>query len=275
MKRATRLVMALLLVVCAAGNALAVNTTLTLYPNDPRIDPNPASGAAGQYPASEWGSGSWQANGINKSQVYLSPLSVFGSSNVTLGDISSISYFTNKATTHVASAPDWYFQVYTESFLNNSGRWYGFRVTSEPYFAKNLTETVGTWTEWQTGDASTTNAMRYFDSSHGYFGSYTDPLWDAYLATNAYDDAQNLLGIMADQKILSVTMGTGSGWAAGFTGKLDGLSFVMDNGDIHKVNFEASAPVATPEPGTMLLMGIGVAGAALLSRRMRKTGVLN
>ncbi len=175
---------------------------------------------------------------------------------MTIGELASISYWTNKSTGHSGSDPaDWYLAVYTEvnNSLPNHGSWYGKRINSEPYFAQALTETPGTWTQWTS--SGPTNKLRFYDSTNNlYFGSYSD----GFLA-----DLTS--GSLANEKIQLISMQTGSAWANGFTGLLDGLRIETSNGDIGQVNFEA-----IPEPA-FFQMGalIGMSGLGLLRLRRR------
>ena len=86
-----------------------------------------------------------------KSEYYITPLPLFGS-DVTIGEISSISYFTKKNTTHTADAADWYINIYTipDANLPVHGTWYGNRIGSEPYFSENLIRPCNTWNQWNT-----------------------------------------------------------------------------------------------------------------------------
>jgi hypothetical protein len=203
--------------------------------------------------ASGFAPGSWQGNATvagQKSEYYVSPQTLFGiTGDVTIGQLSSISYWTEKATDHITVPGDWFIIIYTQKddTLSPHGSWYGNRINSEPYFSQNLTETAGTWTQWVTGGPS--NKLRFFDSTGGYFGSYTDGFLSDLTSNAAYKD----------QKILCFSVQTGSGWANGFTGLVDGLSITRTNGDVGQVNM-------VPEPATVALLGLG---ALSLLRRKR------
>jgi hypothetical protein len=223
----------------------------TALPNDPGIDVSAPLGSTSTF-APGWDSGSWQANGTTKTQFYITPQTVFGRS-VTVGEIQSISYWTNKDTLHTVNAADWYLQIYTVDLPNNS-TWYGYRIGAEPYFSSNLTETANSWTKWST-DAGN-NQLRFFDSSNNaYFGSYTDPFLDYFTSSATYKD----------QAISLFSIATGSGWAAGFNGYVDGLTIQLASGEIGTVNFEA-----VPIPGAAWLLGSGVVGLVALKRRRQK-----
>lgn len=271
MTRRIRITLFAMLTMTCLLASQAMASTITVTPDYSGLSPADVVGAAGDYPQPQWAGGSWQSGGNSKSQAYFTPSQIFGRENVRLGEIASMSYWTKKDTTHVENAGDWYLQIYTKPFENSPGSgWYGYRVTSEPYFSMNLTETPGSWTQWMTGGTTTPNSLRFFDSAPGYYGGYTDPLWADFLALAA-EDADGLTRdnlLLADQEILYVTVATGNPWADGFEGLLDGLSFNMTSQETFGINFDA-APV--PEPSSIFLLLAG-GGAMAIFFRKRATG---
>jgi hypothetical protein len=176
--------------------------------------------------------GSWQANATvagEKSEYYVSPQMLFGR-DVTIGELSDISYFTMKNTTHTEDAADWYINIYTkpDSNLPVHGSWYGNRIGSEPYFSENLVDPCNTWNQWVT-EAGQNNRLRFFDSTNNYFGSYTDGFLSDLTGNPAYKN----------QQILLFSIQTGSAWANGFTGLVDGLSIRLTSANVGQVNFIA------------------------------------
>jgi hypothetical protein len=97
---------------------------------DLTLAPSPANNVVGNSSTSApgFGAGSWQAPGSGKSELYIASSSLF-SQAVTIGDIASISYWTNKGTT--AADPDWTLLLYTkpENDGSDSASWYRTRLT--------------------------------------------------------------------------------------------------------------------------------------------------
>ncbi|MBE0566353.1 MAG: right-handed parallel beta-helix repeat-containing protein [Krumholzibacteria bacterium] len=165
------------------------------------------------------------------------PETVFGRP-VNVGELHSISYYTKKGTLHTVDAGDWFFQLYTDPYDGSPGAtWYGNRINAEPYFSETLTETAGEWTRWQT-DAGQPNRLRFFDSSSGYLGSYTD----GFLADLTADPA------LAAQPIMIVDLGTATSWGVGFDGRLDGLTVELVSGEIATLDFVSGNAAVTVTP---------------------------
>ncbi|MFC1780805.1 hypothetical protein ACFLZ8_00895, partial [Planctomycetota bacterium] len=187
------------------------------------------------------------------SKIYINPLELFGRDNVTIGELAYLSYYTKKDSTHTSSASDWFFQIYSKPYIGGPGGIeFGHRINSKPYFSESLNEPAYTWNLWQT-DADIDNRLRFYDSSFGYFGGYSDPFLSDFTSSSAYKN----------QEILYIAVGTDSAWASGFFGQLDGLSIMLANGDIAKVNFESM-----PTPGALILAGIGI-GFVIKLRKQR------
>jgi len=233
--------------VAALAVSASAQTTVVALPAD-------ASGVVGSNnPAPGYSSGSWEANASagtgNKSEYYIPASSLF-SSPVTVGDIASISYFTNKPGN--GGSPDWSFYMYTSpTGTDDSASWYHSRLTSEPYFS-NATVASNTWHQWSSGGS---NPMLFYDGPRsGTAGTYTDPTLagiqsGTYLSHNYNNETVNLF-----------SMQTGSAWGLGFTGLLDGLKITLNNGAVGIVNFEA---VPAPEPASLAVWGaMSVLGAA-------------
>ena len=234
----------LFIVICmTAPLAVAVTNSFSITPDDSFWEGTKANAVSDYAPG--WDPGSFEAPGAYSKYIF-SPEGLFGRS-VTVGELAQISYYTKKDTLHTVDAGDWFFQMYTSPYDGSPGSsWYGNRINSEPYFSANLTETAGEWTLWDS--AGTANTLRFFDSSTGYFGSYTDGFLSDLTSDSTY----------SSQNIMYLSVGLGTAWADGFDGQIDGLSIELTNGDVAEINF-------VPEPATLSLLGLG--GLLLRKRR--------
>jgi len=224
--------------------------------------------AGDSSPSEDYGSNSWKhdptvlEDGTNpKSEFYLPPSVLFGRS-ITIGELASVSWWTNKPPT-TGTAVDWYLAIYTDVT----------RLNSEPYFT-GLTVTPNTWHQWSSNDPS--NPLRFFDQPlTGVFGTYTDPTLSAITSgpinwnNYGYSLASNIATRdYRTETIKYFSFQTGSGWSQDFTGMLDGFEVKLTNGDVGRVNFEV-----VPEPSS-LLVGCGLLGLVfgLKRRQSRRTG---
>jgi hypothetical protein len=174
--------------------------------------------------------------------MYFTPTSLFGRS-VTLGEVAGLSYWTKKGSTHVDDPRDWFVNIYTKLYPGQTVSFYGARIGTEPYFSENLTDPANAWNQWTSNGP--TNWLRFFESTYGYFGSYTDPHWSAFVAGNSLAGSHGPSTPYATQEVLFFSVQTSSSGAAGFTGQLDGLRIELTDGSVANINFEASNREAT------------------------------
>ena len=253
----------LALVVLVLATTVTFASSITLYPTSPEVASSSTVGAPGNS-APGFGTGSVANNGsTTKSEIYI-PVGDLFTGSVTIRDVASISYWTNKPGS--AGDPDWSFYIYTNpTGSGDEASWYHSRLVSEPYFTGTPSVAADTWHEWSTNDPS--NPMRFYDSGRdgGIFGTYSDPTLAAihsgaisWPSGSTYDYNSDAIEFFSFQ--------TGSAWTNGFTGMLDGLTVTLNDGRTGTVNFEAS-PAAVPEPGSIVLLGTGLAGLAGTLRR--------
>ncbi|BDG09629.1 Ig-like domain-containing protein [Anaeromyxobacter paludicola] len=180
--------------------------------------------------------GSIRATGTPKAELYFTPQGLFSRTGLKLGDIARLSFYTKKATSHTEDVLDWFLAIYTTPYAGQTSGWYGARVEAEAYLAKNLTETVGDWNLWDS--SGTQNQLRFFESTAGYFGSYTDPTWSEFVAGNSLGGSGGrVVAAYQDLPILYFSVQTASG-AAGFQGQLDGLRIELTDGSVTQVDFQ-------------------------------------
>lgn len=232
-----------------AAAALQSPSTLALIitPSSPVFDANNVVGVSGDA-ASGFSSGSFASDGTGKTDIYFTPEVLFAGREISVEQVARMSYWTKKGTTHVVDPADWYVAIYTKPFAGDVSTpgWYGSRFGSEPYFSADLAAPTDTWNQWSTN--LTTNTLRFFESTQGApgasFGSYTDSAWANFIGANALGTSVR----RASQQILFFSIQTGSAWADGFTGQLDGLRIELTDGSVATINFEPDTPVDDESP---------------------------
>jgi hypothetical protein len=260
-----RYLLGLLLAVASALNAEAGIITLTLLPSDPTA----SNVVAGSSNAPGFPTGSWASPGVGgKSEWYL-PASALFSGPVTVNDIASISYWTNKPTT--GADPDWTFYIYTAK-QSGDPNFYHSRLNSEPLYTSSIVP-PNTWHEWSTNNGA--NSMRFYDANRngGIFGTFADPTL-AMLQGGPFTWPNSVSNNYGSEIISLFSLQTGSAWANGFTGQVDGLTITLKNGDIGIVNFESQvAPAAVPEPASLAVWSLIVAIGGACGWRLRASVV--
>jgi hypothetical protein len=261
---------AVVAIIMTAGPVAADEVlNLTLNPND-YFDAAGVSSAAvgvtGDYPAG-FGPGSFQASGVGYVKYGLSGSILQSELGFlpTIGEIESMSYYTKNSTGgYVESNGDWFLQIYTnKQSSGNYGSFYHDIMNAEPYLANNLNAPLNTWNQWQTGSGA--NQLTFGINSN-QLGANGDPTLSQVTGDSAY----------SSQTIEVIGLATGSGWASGFNGEVNGLSMTFrdpSNGGADTVNvfFEPLNSQSVPEPsrliGILSLCGVGLIGLVWRRRR--------
>jgi hypothetical protein len=211
------------------------------------------------------GTGAWQANGTSESQYYLyanaDSSTERGLGQLTISQLSSLSFSTFNTPAAAAQVPNWYLVVYTAPIPggNNETSWYGNRLILEPYLADNYSNPGNQWVTWSTAPGA--NQLRFDDDgltrNQGFYNEPTlaniqsGPIaWSAY-----YPGASPTPVSYGSLNIEGIVISTASRWAAGFDGLVDNVNINSGQGN---VQFDLE-PV--PEPTTMTIL---IAGALLL-----------
>lgn len=234
MNRKLMLPVFFVLFLCASLANAQTTTNVVVTPSSPVFDSNHVVGVPGDA-APGFSFGSFASDGVAKTDMYFTPESLFGRA-VTLGEVANMGYWTKKGTTHVADPRDWFINIYTKKYLGQTISFYGARIGTEPYFSENLVDPASTWNQWTTGGPA--NQLRFFESTYGYFGSYTDLHLAPFVAGNSLAGSHGPSVPYAPQEILFFSAQTATAWAAGFTGQLDGLRIELTDGSVANINFE-------------------------------------
>lgn len=229
-----------------AGMAHADIITIDIYPGQVPDETQPR-GNLGDAPPG-FGPNSWQGPETGKTNWharyladgdYLSALFPADAPTLTIGDLASISYWTNRPGGTPAGR-DWWIQIYTRpTGSGDNASWYHDR------YINNYDDHTSTdvWTQYSTATGMTFN-------SNGLGG--TGELTLAEMQVLFGSDLIEMISIQTD-----------SGWN-GFDGYLDGLEITLTNGNVGRVNFTEA-----PEPGTLAMLCVGLVGLGVARRRRR------
>ena len=236
------------------GVAQAVTVTLDVFPNQVPDEELPRENL-GDAPTG-FGPDSWQgpaAGPGNKTNWHaryladgdaLSDLFPGDAATMTIADLAEISYFTKRPTGTTAGR-DWWLMIYTRpTGVGDKSSWYHDR------FINNYNDhtNIGDWTQYSTDFG----AMTFQSNGLNVIGEST---------------LDELITAAGTQFIEMISVQTNSGWN-GFDGYMDGLEITLTNGNIGRVDFSA-----VPEPTTIALLGIGLAGLAGGAIRRRRKNI--
>jgi len=188
--------------------------------------------------------GSAAGGGVDYTAIRLSPRDIFGVSDVTISDLSEISYYTKWV-----SDLDWQLKIYTEG--EEAGDWYGYRFNfTRPNFGDNA---------WNQSSTLASGNLRVSDiATKTTGGSTTVPGTGLLTDLDTGFGDKNILFM----DIISSYM-TNSPPGDSY---LDGIRIELDNGDT------ATMDLATPEPASLIawsLIGATAAGLSVWRRRRR------
>jgi hypothetical protein len=243
------------------GSAVATPGRNKRYVLKPGFD-GLLSGAVGTREVSNTVAGSWKTavdttgdGNDDKVQLYLTPDYLFQNAGaVTIDDLTHVSYHTKKEAETSGSEPyNVYLQIYTEpDGTDDKASWYGYRVTAEPYFSRNLDAPGGEWIKWTTNGGD--NQLTFFDDSYVGFGFYGGQPTLQELQAGAIDWSTRKAGapstnIDYGQEVIKyITFQTGSGYPEAFDAFLDTIEIDIStsagrgnsgNGQTARIDLEA------------------------------------
>jgi hypothetical protein len=184
----------------------------------------------------------------------LSPKDIFGVSDVTVGDLDSLSYWTQRGALDPldGSYPDWRFTIYTED-TEASGGWYDHRIqfTYPNAYDNN-------WNQWTAGGSGTNLTVSQIRSGDGTYPTIpgTGLLTDLYTTFGS----ENIMFIDIIASYATASPPSDS--------YLDGVELSYSGGT-HTASIDL---MAIPEPVSMIFFGTGMAGVFgfVARRKIRK-----
>ncbi len=243
----------------ASGPAFGTVTVLTPgdldfsqgFGSDPDMPPPIGSNVAGP---TGFGSGSFwsdvqgSANGGPRdyTTVRLLPNDIFGVDNVTIGQLSEISYWTKNNDLNLI---DWQLKIYTEGDSN----WYGHRF--------NFTRPENADNDWHLWSTDTSLVDSIYDKNAG-----------AYLPVSSGYDLDAIQADYGDKNILFMDIIAGFATnSPAVDSNLDGITLTLVDGSSVTADLEA-AGAGVPEPASVIvwsLLGGSWIGLGVYRRRRR------
>lgn len=226
------------------------------------VTADPTSGAPG------WGTSSFVSNitGLNSttnvngtykySEFQLPNLDALFHTSVplTVGDLASISYETKN---NSGTSQDWDVRIYTVKANSSDPGFYQSRIESPNPVAGNTN-----WNNWDLNSNAKT-----VDVVNRALGTTTDTSSASSLTPGGATLSQlSSVYHYGSQTILYMSFLAGaSGNGSPISTNLDGIQITLTNGDVANINL-----AATPEPASVVMIGLGAIGLLLVARRHRK-----
>lgn len=233
-------------------------SALLAYPDTPALSDSQGTVVGNTTESAPgFGSQSWQATGA-KTNFYVTPQDLFGTSNVTVGQVASMSYWSN--TTNSPGTANWNLYIYTvpDGSSSNSQSWYKSRLIATPAAG------APGWDQWttETGATAPATAIDFSDPDRNAGNYATNITWGNITSGTVTWASSGTARDYSNETVKYFSLQTDSG-AHSFTGLLDGFQVSLTSGATGSVNFEAA-----PEPGTWALMlGAGLVGLGFVRRR--------
>lgn len=200
---------------------------------------------------------------------------LFQGSPVTFGDITKISYYTNKPVAHGphGTTNDFFMNVYSKADgTDDDASWYGRRITLDPRYADNINAPANTWNQWTTQSGGT-NELGAYDANNANTGFANPPTWSDI--TSGSIDWASIPGSGGTQtidyrneEVLGLTISAGNPWWPGFDGSIDAIRVDLANGNSVIFDLQA-APVPLPTAAWMGFLMLGSAAGIRVLRQRR------
>jgi hypothetical protein len=213
--------------------------------------------------------GATQADRYRTFRIGTRDLAGLPGSTLEIGELTSISYQTNKPAPETAFA-DWRLTIYTvpadklvdpNDLVTGPGdraSWYRNRLQAFPNGSDGLNAPANQWNLWTTDD--TTNQQIFSTNRTGF--TATDIQWSE-LTGGSVTRGPNSWDFSGEEvMMIDLTLGANSGGGTGLS-QLDAITLAFSNGNSVVLN-------AVPEPATIALLGLGTIGFGFAARRRRR-----